>query len=266
VEGSWIEQWDMRSKYERRDPKSWNISFCQFARMMVAKNKSKADERREEEAGAEEAEDDVQEMEEGEEENKEEPWYGPFHRVMECSHQCCTGRPKDDCDAACCEERPRKRSRLSKGAKEMERLQQVPDMMELTSPHVGEPRMMKERKIPTILRFYKHNKETSPIKFFLQELILFVPFGLEQNGDMKNLLKASDDQIINFYDKYCEHIREVKAQVLPYLEDVMEERFYVEKVRRELDAEEVGLLLAAGKELDNMVAEDAEVRFAPSHN
>jgi hypothetical protein len=261
VEGSWIEQWDMRSKYERREPKWWNVSFAQFARMMVARGRSKADERKEEEVGGEEAEDNVEAMEKGEE-SREEPWFAHFHKVMECTHLCCTGQPKDGCDAPCCEGKPRKRSRLSRGAaKEPKRLRQLTDMMELTNPHVGEPKVMKKRQLPTILRFYKQNKETSPIKFFLQELILFVPYGLEQNGDMKNPLKAPDDQIVFLYEKYCEHIKEVKVQVLPFLEDVAEQRFYVEKVNSELNAEEVGRQLAAGKELDNMVAMDAEVRI-----
>ena len=44
VEGLWLEQWDMRSKYVRRDVHFWNISFSQFARMMEAKSKSKTDE------------------------------------------------------------------------------------------------------------------------------------------------------------------------------------------------------------------------------
>jgi hypothetical protein len=261
VEGSWVEQWDMRSKYERRGPQFWNVSFAQFARMMVAKSKTKSDERREE-VSAEEAENDVEAMEEEEEVIKEETWYASFHKVMECSHWCCTGQPKDECDAPCCEGKARKRRRLSRGAaKEAERLRQLPDMMELTNPHVGEPRHMQKRQIPTVLRFYKQNQETNPIKFFVQELILYVPYGLEQNGDMKNPLKAPDDQIVILYEKYCEHIKEVKEQVLPYLEDVTEQRFYVEKVRNELGAEEVGLQLAAGKELDNMEAMDAEVRI-----
>ena len=53
--------------------------------------------------------------------------------------------------------------------------------------------------------------------------------------------------------------REVKKQVLPYLEDVEEERFYVDEIRRQMQVEEIGRELAAGKELDNMEAMDAEV-------
>ena len=94
---------------------------------------------------------------------------------------------------------------------------------------------------------------------FLQELILFVPFGLEANGDMKNLLRASDDQVVLLYEKYSEHVKEVKRQVLPFLEDVTEERFYVEEIRRQMDLEQVAMEVAAGKELDNMEALDAEV-------
>jgi hypothetical protein len=61
------------------------------------------------------------------------------------------------------------------------------------------------------------------------------------------------------YEKYSEHIKEVKRQVLPFLEDVTEERFYVEEIRRQMDLEQVAMEVAAGKELDNMEALDAEV-------
>ena len=60
-------------------------------------------------------------------------------------------------------------------------------------------------------------------------------------------------------EKHSEHIKEVKRQVLPFLEDVTEERFYVEEIRRQMDLEQVAMEVAAGKELDNMEALDAEV-------
>ncbi len=145
----------------------------------------------------------------------------------------------------------------------MQRLKDIPDTMELQNPYGGEPKLMKKRKIPAVLRFHKFNKENSPIKFFLQELILFVPFGLPQNSDMENILKEPDDKITILYEKYQEHIKEVKSQILPFLEDVAEGRFYVEKVHKELDAEELGLMIAAGKEEDNMHALDEEVRENP---
>ena len=117
---------------------------------------------------------------------------------------------------------------------------------------------MKKRKIPAILRFYKANAERNPFKYFLQELILFVPFGLAENGDLKDLLKHPDDKIAELYDKHQEHIKEVKRQVLPFLEDVTEQRFYAEEVNRQLNLEEVAAELAAGKEEDNMRTDDAE--------
>ena len=41
----------------------------------------------------------------------------------------------------------------------------------------------------------------------------------------------------------------------------MEERFYVDEIRRQLDLEKIGKELAGGKELENMEALDAEVRL-----
>ena len=49
--------------------------------------------------------------------------------------------------------------------------------------------------------------------------------------------------------------------MLPFIEDVTEERFYVEEIRRQMELEEIGRELAPGKELDNMEALDAEVRY-----
>ena len=74
------------------------------------------------------------------------------------------------------------------------------------------------------------------------------------------MLQAPDDQVVLLYEKYSEHIKEVKRQVLPFLEDVTEERFYVEEMRRQMDLEKIGMEVAAGKELNNMEALDAEVK------
>ena len=74
-----------------------------------------------------------------------------------------------------------------------------------------------------------------------------------------NLLEEPDDRVFLLYQKYASHIKEVKSQVLPFLEDVIEERFYVDEIRRQLDVEEMGLDMAPGKEMDNQEAMDAEV-------
>ena len=255
-----MEQWDMRSKYVRRDPKFWTLSFCQFARMMEAKSGKEKEEEEESNMFEEgdDADDPGDDAEGKGETKKDEPWYASFYKVMVCSHQCCTGQPKEECQGECCA-KP-KRNKLKKMTKKPAKPSDVPEEMVLRDVHVGEPKLMKRRKIPAVLRFYKSNKETNPIRFFLQELILFVPFGLEENGDTKNLLQAPDDQVVLLYEKYSEHIKEVKRQVLPFLEDVTEERFYVEEMRRQMDLEQIGMEVAAGKELDNMEALDAEVR------
>ena len=149
----------------------------------------------------------------------------------------------------------------TKKTKKLVRATEVPELTELRDVYGGEPKFMKRRQMPAVLRFYKSNKDISPLRFFLQELVLFVPFGLEENGDMQNLLQESDDQIVLLYEKYQNHIKEVKRQVLPFIEDVMEERFYVEEIRRQMELEEIGRELAPGKELDNQEALDAEVSY-----
>ena len=262
VDGDWMEQWDLRSKYLRRDPKLWNLSFSQFARMLEATSASRRANDEDAEDNGDESEDDDFDKDEEEagasNQDKDEPWYVPFQRVMMCSHRCCTDKVKENCEDVCCQVTS-KRTKLNKKVKKLVRATEVPELTELRDVHGGEPKFMKRRQIPAVLRFYKSSKDTNPLRFFLQELVLFVPFGLEENGDMKNLLQESDDQIVLLYEKYQHHIKEVKRQVLPFLEDVMEERFYVEEIRRQMELEEIGREVAPGKELDNMEALDAEV-------
>lgn len=265
VEGDWMEMWDMRSKYLRRTKEYYNISFSQFARMFTAKN-VKTDEEKEDEAKDDERDQkgDQTSVEKEHQGEKEKPWYSSFHNIMECSHKCCTGKPKKDCKEICCKLQPRKTgSKLTRRNKRIiqEKVTELPDKMCLSSNHRGEGKVMKKRQIPAVLRFHKWNKERNPIKFFLQELILYAPFGLPQNGDMENLLQATDDEINNHYAKYQYHIKEVKSQVMPFLEDVTEERFYVEEIRKQLDTEEIGFQMAPGKEEDNMLALDNEVNL-----
>ena len=246
MEGKWIESWDMRSKYVRRAKTLYNISFAQFARMMESATKTGKEKERGEDEKMEDCDGAVEPSKE------ETAWYGPFHKVMECSHMCCTGVKKAGCSSTCCS---KPRNRLRKIPK---KTKDLPDRFDLAEPYAGEPKQMKKRKIPAILRFYKANAERNPFKYFLQELVLFVPFGLAENGDMKDLLTHSDDKIAELYDKHQEHIKEVKRQVLPYLEDVTEQRFYAEEVNRQLHLEEVAAQLAAGKEEDNMRTDDAD--------
>ena len=247
MDGKWIESWDMRSKYVRRDKLLYAMSFAHFARMMESAPKSTKEKEPAEQKN-------LDEDGEAEAQNKEEgTWYAAFHKVMECSHMCCTAVQKPGCSARCCS---KPRSRLKKIPK---KTKDLPNRFDLSEPYAGEPKQMKKRKIPAILRFYKANAERNPFKYFLQELILFVPFGLVENGDMKDLLRHPDDKIAELYDKYQEHIKEVKQQVLPFLEDVTEQRFYAEEVNRQLDLEEVAAQMAAGKEEDNMRTLDAEV-------
>ena len=247
MEGDWLESWDMRSKYMRRDRQLYNMSFAHFARMMesapkTSKEKEPAEAGNGDEVGKSEAP-----------KKEEEAWYAPFHKVMECSHMCCTGVQKADCSAICCS---KPRSRLKKTPK---KTKELPARFDLTEPYAGEPKQMKKRKIPAVLRFYKANAEKDPFKFFLQELILFVPFGLAENGEMKDLLKHPDSKIVELYDKHQEHIKEVKQQVLPFLDDVTEQRFYAEEVNRQLNLEDIAAQMAAGKEEDNMRTLDADL-------
>jgi hypothetical protein len=70
-----------------------------------------------------------------------------------------------------------------------------------------------------------------------------------------------DEDIECLFLKHREHIKDVKSQILPFLEDVEEERYFVEEARKhdQIDTDTVGNQLAAGKEQDNLDTLNEEI-------
>ena len=139
VEGNWMEQWDMRSKYLRRDTKVWNLSFAQFARMMETASASRRS--KDEDAGDQPDHLELEDMDDNledtakEGQDKNESWDVAFKKVMICSHLCCTDKAKEDCEGVCCQSSP-KRKKLQKKSKKVKRATDVPEFMELREPYV----------------------------------------------------------------------------------------------------------------------------------
>ena len=142
VEGDWMEQWDMRSKYLRRDTKVWNLSYAQFARMLETASASRRS--KDEDTGDQREDVEVDKMEDNLEDtatdgqDMDEPWDVPFKKVMMCSHLCCNDQAKADCEEVCCQSSP-KRNNFKKKSNKVKRAKDVPEFMELREPYVGEP-------------------------------------------------------------------------------------------------------------------------------
>ena len=256
MEGVWYQQWDMRDKYLRRQAVLHHCCFSQFARMYVTSSKKKTEEDDSEETGEGDGIDDGMSSQTKESNKKDEdnPFVS-FHSVAGCEGECCQDQPK---------KRASKRRRMENDTPP--KMIALPAEIEIENTHGGEPKHMRKRAIPAALRFHKANKERNPHAFFLQELILYVPFGREENSLKKevieeqniyelgtrDLLSLSDAQIEELYHWHRDHIRQVKSQIMPYLEDVEEERFFVEQARQNLDTDKIGDQLAPGKEQENL--------------
>ena len=117
--------------------------------------------------------------------------------------------------------------------KEYKNGQKLPEIIKLDDPYPGEPRFMKKRTFPAVLRFNKTNRDNNPKKYMLSELMLYKPVTAEIDQDDVEQLYV---EVHN--DKRKVDI--VKSQVMEHLEGVEEGRYYVEQIKKELDLTEIG--------------------------
>ena len=128
----------------------------------------------------------------------------------------------------------------------------LPDIIELDNPYPGEPRFLRKRKHPKALRFFKVKQEKNTVRYFLQELMLYTSF------DEQTYNKWHDDEkCIIAYMEAAESIKAVKKQVMEWLEDVEEGRYYVEEcLKNQVETEEIGTILDAQKEQEQVDCEE----------
>ena len=70
---------------------------------------------------------------------------------------------------------------------------------------------MHRRKFPAAVRFHKTNKDNSPYKFFLAELMLYVPF-----RDENEFMYKDNKEIERIYSENFDNIKKVKGKVMEY--------------------------------------------------
>ena len=109
--------------------------------------------------------------------------------------------------------------------------------------------MMRKRKRPCALRFYKVKESNDPIGFMLSEVMLHRPLRDEvPRDDVLALYEEKHDNTLK--------VEIVKSQVMEFLESVSEARFYAEEALKELDLEVAGELMDAQGEQDNEDCQD----------
>ena len=215
-EGLWYEQQDMWSKYLRRPMDTLReLCFAQFGKMYRSCSQSKSEEYAEEnekENEVDEGDDDGYHS--GDEDEK-------FNHVMTY------------------------KDKKNNGAK-------LPEYIVLSDPYPGEPRMMRKRQFPAVLRFNKTAQGNNPQKYMLSELMLYRPTDTE----------FDIDQIESLYDeKYQDQSKVdiVKRQVMEHLEGVEEARYNVEQAKKEIDLTEIGKALDSVLEQENADCQDEEL-------
>ena len=133
---------------------------------------------------------------------------------------------------------------------------ELPKKIELKNLFPGEPKIMKKRTYPAALRYHKLHDANEPIKFMLSEIMLYVPLTEEVPIDMVN----------EIYNDSYDGVRKVdlvKKQVMEYLEDVTEARYFVEEVMKELDIEKIGCIMDPNLEQLNKDCEAEEFEDHP---
>ena len=67
----------------------------------------------------------------------------------------------------------------------------LPEYIELENLYPGEPRFMKKRSFPAVLRFNKTNRDNNPKKYMLSELMLYKP--VTEEIDMDSVEQLYDE-------------------------------------------------------------------------
>ena len=97
--------------------------------------------------------------------------------------------------------------------------------MKVENPYPGEPRFLRKRRHPKALRFYKVKRDSNPSRFFLHELMMYKSFDRDDFERWHDDEKCQED-----YQKYKDSIKNVKSQVMEWMEDVEEARYFVEEI------------------------------------
>ena len=120
----------------------------------------------------------------------------------------------------------------------------LPASIKLENPIPDEPIFMKKRKTPKALRFYKPKVDSNPGRFYLQELLLYLPF----DKYLFEKWTSNEGICTEEYKKEQDRIMKVKQKVMEWLKGVEEARNYVEEtLKNEADTDAAGIDMDAEK-------------------
>ena len=226
--GLFLEKQDLVSKYERRkvieseedqvaNDVLEELTFCQFVKMYQSRSYSK--------------------------------WTEEDRNEEECGGQANFGPTNEDQEGELSEED--NFNLLISGKDELrdlwypyQRKKRLPEVITLSNLHAGEPPMLHKRKFPRAIRYFKRNEDQHGHKFYLAELMLYVPF-----RDENELYPDDEDKCRKLYEERKDEIQLARAQLMPYQRTAENARMSYEQVKEVAgDEEEVGE--EVGAELD----------------
>ena len=120
---------------------------------------------------------------------------------------------------------------------------EIPKIIEIRDPYPGEPKWMRRRKGPAVIRYHKGKKDTLYERWMLKELMLYTPYREEDLDEYEN-------NTAEVYKQKESWIRSVKSKVMEHLESVEEARYMVEEANKELNLDHVGIQMDAALEQD----------------
>ena len=106
--------------------------------------------------------------------------------------------------------------------------EEIPKYFKLKEAFPKENPIMQKRSYPAALRFHKVNRENNPHKYFLSQLMLYIPFRDEET----EFRPDNPDLLEEIYLKNQEKIQKIKSKVMEHLESVEEARHYVDEVTK----------------------------------
>ena len=128
---------------------------------------------------------------------------------------------------------------------ETDEMIELPKLIEIKDPFPGEPKWMRKRKGPAVIRYHKGNKENDYERWMLKELMLYTPYREEDLDEYEN-------NTAEVYKQKESWIRSVKSKVMEHLESVEEARYMVEQANKEIDMDQIGIQMDAAFEQDQV--------------
>ena len=140
------------------------------------------------------------------------------------------------------------------GNQEHAERKKLPQILTLADPLPGEPTLLRKRKFPRAIRFFKKRFQHDPHKFYLSELMLYHPF-----RDEEELFPDDAEKCEQLYLQNKENIEDVKARLMPFLDSVDEaQQVYQENREKEKRAIEDQMGADLDPELEQEVADAGE--------